>query len=514
MKRKTHLLLFAILLSLVLLASAIAICLYRKEQGTSASLRDIEEKLTSTQAELLQMADNLSALKSERDAYQAELDELEAKLNGVSEDALLLEGEREELAEQIRLLRVSINEKNEEIASLTEDIENYNLVYSSDVRTQARVYKEIITALEQEAPLKRIAKLDKDGNPVDPPTQEIIREDETYYYVYPKIALFYEDIERGYSFSYQPNETFFSASVIKAPYILWLLGEISREEDIARTNAEALYAAQTEHSSSAAEGAAPETMPESAEITSASEHTTSPETIVESIETTSAPETTTAPEITSAEKTTQMPESTDSPQETTHPELVFDPEKEIYDLSRIFVYTEDKFREGSGIIQKQEFGTEYTYLELIELAIRKSDNVAFGELRNVFGYSGFYRYNRSLKIDSVRKNFNQITAADMAIYLRAMYTFIEEDENYGELLGEWLRGSAHTVLIPYAVYPTPTAHKYGWDIDAYHDAAIVYDEHPYTLVILTDLDEGGTEIDAYIRRVVKLVHQLHTQFYR
>ena len=508
MKRKTHLLLFAILLALVLLASAIAICLYRKEQETAASLRNIEEKLSSTQAELLQMAENLSALKSERDAYQAELDELEAKLNGVSEDALLLEGEREELAEQIRLLRVSINEKNEEIASLTEDIENYNLIYSSDIRTQGQLYKEIITALEQEAPLKRIAKVDEDGNPVDPPTQEIISEDENYYYVYPKIALFYEDIEHGYSISYQPNETFFSASVIKAPYILWLLGEISREEDIARVNAEALCAAQTESNSPETESAASQTMPEAAEITSVPEQTTSPETTAESIEITSASE------ITSAPETTQIPESTEPPQEITYPELVFDPEKEIYDLSRIFVYTEDKFREGSGIIQKQEFGTEYTYRDLIELAIRKSDNIAFGELRNVFGYSGFYRYNTDLKINSVRQNFNQITAADMATYLRAMYTFIEEDENYGALLGEWLRGSAHTVLIPYAVYPTPTAHKYGWDIDAYHDAAIVYDEHPYTLVILTDLDEGGTEIDAYIRRVVKLVHQLHTQFYR
>lgn len=194
------------------------------------------------------------------------------------------------------------------------------------------------------------------------------------------------------------------------------------------------------------------------------------------------------------------------------PEMVFADER--YDLSRTFVYTKDKYREGSGIIQTAEEGTEYTYRELAELAICKSDNIAFGELREVFGYSDFYSFNTRLGVNSVRRRFNDITAADMAIYLREMYNFIETDQNYGAVFKDWLCKSAHTVMIPYAVYPTTTAHKYGWDEDAYHDAAIVYNEHPYLLVILTDLDDGGTEVDTYIRSVVKMVNALHQQFYQ
>ena len=95
-----------------------------------------------------------------------------------------------------------------------------------------------------------------------------------------------------------------------------------------------------------------------------------------------------------------------------------------------------------------------------------------------------------------------------------VYIDDENDENYGAIFGEWLCQSAHTVMIPYAVYPTKTAHKYGWDVDAYHDAAIVYNTHPYLLVVLTDLDDGGTEVDTYIRDVVKKVDDLHKQFYQ
>lgn len=43
-------------------------------------------------------------------------------LSGVEDDALLLEGEREELAEQILLLRAALTEKETDIAALEADI--------------------------------------------------------------------------------------------------------------------------------------------------------------------------------------------------------------------------------------------------------------------------------------------------------------------------------------------------------------------------------------------------------
>jgi len=508
-----------LLLLLLIAAGGLAVYFHRQQRETADSLSRAEAQLADRIDELSKMQSALAEMRQERDDYWVELETLERKMSGVEEDALLLEGEREELAEQIQLLRVAITEKDSAISALEQDIDHYNEVYFSDVRGQAAFYTEIVNALEKEAPLKRIAKVDKDGNPVAPPDCEILSEDETYYYVYPKLSLYYADLENGYCFNYRGDEEFFSASLIKAPYIHWLLEEVFREEEIARANAEAAYAAESE--AAAAETTVPEAeiTASEAEATAPEAETTAPEAEITAPEAeTTAPEAeTTAPEAetTAHEAETTAPEAETTAVETEplRPEFLFDPGKEIYDLSRTFVYTEDSFREGSGSIQRGEFGDEYTYRELIELAILQSDNVAFGELRRVFGYSGFYRFNTRLGINSVRKNFNSITAADMAIYLRAMYAFIEENEAYGPVFGDLLRRSTHIVMIPFAVSPTKTAHKYGWDLNAYHDAAIVYDKHPYLLVVLTDLDQGGAEVDTYIRRVVGLVNKMHQQFY-
>jgi 5S rRNA maturation endonuclease (ribonuclease M5) len=43
---------------------------------------------------------------------------------------------------------------------------------------------------------------------------------------------------------------------------------------------------------------------------------------------------------------------------------------------------------------------------------------------------------------------------------------------------------------------------------------IVFDKNPYVVVILTDLDQGGSEVDTYIRNVLKLVNRLHENFYK
>lgn len=475
MRTSKHIILPLVLGALLLAATGASAKLYIDNQSTGAALESVLEsaqvELDAAQGSLTALEQLLAGAEAERDDCAARLTALENKLSGAEDDALLLEGEREELAEEIRLLRVTLTEKEAAISALEADIAQYNQVYAIDVVKQADQIQKILTALEEGAPLRKIAKFDKEGNEVEPPEdREVVSEDDEYYYIYPRLALYYEDLSTGYRLAYGEDETFFSASLIKAPYVLWLLEEVSREEDAARERA-AAQAADEEQSMKA----------------------------VESVETGEVDE-------------AGGDSAVDEAETAERPTMIFEDER--YDLSRTFVYTKDNYREGSGIIQNAEEGTEYTYRELVELAIRKSDNVAFGELREVFGYSDFYAFNTRLGVNSVRKRFNDITAADMAKYLREMYTFIETDENYGAVFKDWLCNSAHSVMIPYAVYPTTTAHKYGWDEEAYHDAAIVYDEHPYLLVILSDLDDGGTEVDTYIRSVVKLVNTLHKQFYQ
>ena len=56
------------------------------------------------------------------------------------------------------------------------------------------------------------------------------------------------------------------------------------------------------------------------------------------------------------------------------------------------------------------------------------------------------------------------------------------------MLLDSMKKANYTVLIPQAAGDTETAHKYGWDAKAYHDMAIVMDERPYVLCIMTNFN--------------------------
>jgi hypothetical protein len=142
-----------------------------------------------------------------------------------------------------------------------------------------------------------------------------------------------------------------------------------------------------------------------------------------------------------------------------------------------------------------------------------SDNIAFAELRSMFGYTEYYNIARALGVRGYSRGFMQLSADDCGKFMESIYTFTEENEKYGPLMKNAMMKSNYAVLIPYGVSPTPTAHKYGWDEDAYHDMAIVYNAHPYILVIMTDLDQGGNEVNAYIHSIVRSVNTIHKNFY-
>ena len=54
-------------------------------------------------------------------------------------------------------------------------------------------------------------------------------------------------------------------------------------------------------------------------------------------------------------------------------------------------------------------------------------------------------------------------------------------------------------------------HKYGEYENVYHDIGIVYDEHPYSIVILTN--EGNKNHELVIRDVNSKIYELHNMFY-
>ena len=181
-----------------------------------------------------------------------------------------------------------------------------------------------------------------------------------------------------------------------------------------------------------------------------------------------------------------------------------------FDVNRIFTYEEKNFREGSGIIQKSEYGTEYTYLDLLKLTITKSDNIAFYELRKSYGTKAFYAYCESLGVKSPQRSLYNLSAAECAVILRETYEYFESGSSYAELLKQWMQGTNHRIMIPHAV-KSPVANKYGWDLGAYHDMGVVFHEHPYIVVVMTELENGSSADNKFIRNLIKQIEAVHEE---
>jgi beta-lactamase class A len=177
------------------------------------------------------------------------------------------------------------------------------------------------------------------------------------------------------------------------------------------------------------------------------------------------------------------------------------------DPDQIFVYTEEYTQGGTGLIQKMELGTELTLRQLLTLAIRESDNIAFAMLRKVFPVSGYKEYVSGIGLrfpEDIRWAANSLLCArDAGIYMTAIDAFIRSDPHGPDLEYDMRRTKYPLIRSSY-----PIARKYGWMEGAYHDAAIVYAPHPYVLVILSDRDGGTKEDRAMFADISRLIQQV------
>ncbi len=192
--------------------------------------------------------------------------------------------------------------------------------------------------------------------------------------------------------------------------------------------------------------------------------------------------------------------------------IVYLPDEEKYNLDEIWIYdSETMFVEGSGEIQEMPDGTEMTWRELFEYTILYSDNIAFAQIMDRFGRTSFNNLVAELGIKGTATGFMNLSAEDCVKFMTEIYNFFETGDQYALFMKENMMKSQHTVMICASFEQGTVPHKYGWDIDAYHDMAIIYDAYPYILVIMTDLDSGGEEVDNYIKSIVELTKQIHAE---
>lgn len=176
---------------------------------------------------------------------------------------------------------------------------------------------------------------------------------------------------------------------------------------------------------------------------------------------------------------------------------------------------------GSGKVDESPTGTAFTVGQLMEYAIRYSDNTAYYMLNERFGFEGFMDYAASIGVDLTlklvfpRPRFGYLSARHAGLYFEDIARYIEQGSTEALLLKQWLTGTEETRQLPAAFEGQYTvAHKYGEQGNqAYHDAAIVYAKQPYVLAILSTLPPYTTESIAKFHELARLTDALQTAFY-
>ena len=149
-------------------------------------------------------------------------------------------------------------------------------------------------------------------------------------------------------------------------------------------------------------------------------------------------------------------------------------------------YTEHFKLDGTGIIQFEPIGTQYTIKKLAELVIRYSDNVAYVMLLNQLGEPNFVQFLSEL--DSQSPN-NRVFSTPRILTKSMEYVYERKDSSKNmKMLYDWLQDSTFDDGVAVGLPGVDVAHKTGW-MPMYtvsNDIALVQDKQtPYFITIMT-----------------------------
>ncbi len=431
-----------------------------EKQALLAIIKQHEDKLKEYEGRMDELSTNIEeniALIAQKEAGITSLEGTIASLNAEMEKLIsegLVDDERVmKLTERINILTDAVTQAKADKKKLEQEIDGWKSMLTMDIGEQAEIVTELFTLLATGAPNRVVTDKDKTDENVTATTEETVEK-------YPVMSLLYIDLASGYTIGYNEDLIRYSASLIKLPYIYALIREIDdyeRDRFFYDDDGKPLY---DELGNALYEGDHPH-LDESGKLT--------------------------------------YPEG-----------------EEKYDLDTVWTFDKETMMvDGSGKIQTLEDGTKLTYRELIEYTILYSDNIAFDQLQKIFGYNCFYSLVYRLKLEGAYKGFMMMSATDCGKVLAELYEYDEANEKYGKYLTDLMAKSNYNWLISGGVDDfIDVSHKYGWDNDSYHDMAIIWDERPYLLVIMSDLDDGRTEDVKYFHGLSAVITKLHHGFYK
>lgn len=178
------------------------------------------------------------------------------------------------------------------------------------------------------------------------------------------------------------------------------------------------------------------------------------------------------------------------------------------DAEDTIAYIDEDFEGGSGILQSKKLtGRSFTIRYLLKVSIIYSDNIATNMLLRHFGRKDFKDYMRTLGGTVVDYNSNISCPKDMAIYLKKVYEFCNENQELGKEFKYNLCNTIHNDRLPKLLpKDVKVAHKIGDQIQAVHDVGIIYADNPYILAVMSKGVVSDEESRDVIAKVSKKVY--------
>lgn len=176
------------------------------------------------------------------------------------------------------------------------------------------------------------------------------------------------------------------------------------------------------------------------------------------------------------------------------------------DPESILKYTSADFEPGSGIIQNEPYGTEYTVRETSRLSIIYSDNCGINMIIRILGIEEICQYVLDLGGDIYYDRGHVTSPHDLTIVAQELYRlYLNNPDLYGELIYN-LENTVWKDRIRAGVPDdVKVAHKIGNQTRVASDVGIVFGSHPFAIAISTrDVDE--TEARNNLAIITKMIY--------
>ncbi len=180
-------------------------------------------------------------------------------------------------------------------------------------------------------------------------------------------------------------------------------------------------------------------------------------------------------------------------------------------LDKKLIYLENYLKHSSVMMGRLGFGDQVSIRDLVNYSISVSDNTAYQMLLEYIGFDNLKAYGHSIgnkyTLEGNDRINGKISPEDAFNYMRRLYSYINNNDKLGQELRGYFKNN-------YALYfenkKVPILHKSGDWIEAHHDIAIIEDENPFIIIVLTNHGQGEKVSIKDISTKIYSFHEFYT----